>query len=40
MTSTLVKAAVGVAAAAYIDAKHAISNDLRLGRGTTAATIG
>lgn len=35
--SPLIKTAVALASVAYLDAKHGITNDLRLGRATSRA---
>lgn len=39
MTSRLFKAAVGLAAYSYIDAKYGLYNDLRIGRGALASDL-
>lgn len=40
MTSQVLKAAVGLAAFSYLDAKYGVASDVRAGRATTAADLG
>lgn len=39
MSSTLLKAASGIAAAAYLDAKYGLYNDIHLGRANAASGL-